>query len=91
MYELCVFYNNILIIFFLIPSFEDKLRRTNIYLSARSLKTYLTFKVKVYSKCFDPLWYGVCNKLDMANSISEKSYRYVNNCPKGVLSRGLIS
>ena len=47
----------------LIPSLENKLRRTDV--SARSLKTYLTFRVNIYSKCSDPIWYSVCNKLEM--------------------------
>ena len=47
----------------LIPSLENKLRRIDV--SARSLKTYLTFRVNIYSKCSDPIWYNVCNKLEM--------------------------
>ena len=61
----------------LIPSFENKLRRIDV--SARSLKTYLTFRVNIYSKCSDPIWYGVCNKFENVNSIFGKSSRYVNN------------
>ena len=37
----------------LIPSFENKLRRIDV--SARSLKTYLTYKVNIYSECSDPI------------------------------------
>ena len=51
----------------LIPSFESKLRRIDV--SARSLKTYFTFRVHVYSTCSDPIWYGVCNKLEMLHHI----------------------
>ena len=47
----------------LIPSLENKLRRIDV--SARSLKNYLMFRVNIYSKCSDPLWYSVCNKLEM--------------------------
>ena len=47
----------------LIPSLENKLRRIDV--SARSLKIYLTFRVNIYSKCPDPIWYSVCSKLEM--------------------------
>ena len=52
-------------------------RKTDV--SARSWKTYLTFRINVCSKCSDPIWYtfavtlprslsdwyGVCDKLEM--------------------------
>ena len=47
----------------LICSFENKIRRPDI--SHRSLIIYLKIRMNVCSKCFDPSWYGVCNKLEM--------------------------
>ena len=47
----------------LICSFENKIRRPDI--SNRSLITYLKIRMNVYSKCSDPILYGVCNKLEM--------------------------
>ena len=47
----------------MISSFENKWREIDV--SARSLKTYLVFRVNVDSKYWTPVWYGVCNKSKM--------------------------
>ena len=46
----------------MISSFENKRR---IDASSSSLKTYLTLRVNVYLKCSDPIWHGVCIKLEI--------------------------
>ena len=47
----------------LICSFENELRSRD--LNLLSLIHYLKIRTNVYSKCSDPIWYGICNELDM--------------------------
>ena len=47
----------------LICSFKNTIQRPDI--SHTSLITYLKIRLNVYSKCSDPFWHGVCNKLVM--------------------------
>ena len=47
----------------LICSFENEHRSPDLKLL--SLIHYLKIRINVYSKCSDPIWYGICNELDM--------------------------